>query len=370
MPAVREAVADDWHKMETGVKSAVDVAVVSMSRARRAKSASGRFLLMKGAVDLNVRAGDVERAAEALAAMRAEFPDMSDKTMRSIAGATANADRAAEVVARSVALRDAWNFPNGFVTPLLRTLRLGGDAEIDFCAIPPGEFRMSNAGGRGTHKVKLTRPFWMTRTYVTDRQLCTAFPSRRRNERAEKCEETFPEMDVASFRMFAADYEDMCEALNDRFAGCIPEGYVFRLPTEAELEYALRQGDGEAALVRAEHLTGELCMKRGCASGGIRLLPRDKANGWGLLVGFVEAMHVMDCVDVSANRERSFRYGMTADAEVVNAIASYADGEIDPVRRGGWRMVRFLSKDRILARRHWGLARIVIGPMFLNEYPK
>ena len=370
MPSVKEVMADEWREMEAGRKKAVDVAAASMSRARKAKSDAERFMLMKGAVDLNARTGEFERAAEALAAMRSEFPDIAEEVARGIVAAAAGADHAAEVVARSIALRRAWDFPKDFRPPLLRTLRISKDVEIEFAAIPSGTFGMSDAGGRTSHKVTITRPFWITRSYVTDRQLCSMSPSRERNERAERCEKLFPDMDVASFRIFPADYEKICVAMNDRFSGCIPEGYVFRLPTEAEFEYAVRQGDGEGVLTRVELLSNRLGADKDCPVGGVRLLPRNKTNEWGILVGFVESAHVMDGVNLPEGIERTFRRGMTAKSDIVNAAAKYSDGEIDPVRHGGWRITRMESNRRILNHGHWGLARIVIAPKSLNEYPR
>lgn len=185
----------------------------------------------------------------------------------------------------------------------------------------------------------------------------------------EEYEKAFPDMEVAAFRFTARDYDKLCAAMNARFADILPPNYEFRLPTEAELEYALRQGNGKAPHDKAQSLTKQLCEERGVENrGGVRLLPLNSTNSWGVVGGFIEATHVLDGLNLNAtHKPKMWRGQMLVGDAAVNEVVAYADGETDPVRLGGYRMVRFGDSCRIFARAHIGLARIAIAPRQLND---
>lgn len=373
MPSVREAMAGDWAAMRRGEQTLSDTAGASAKRAMAAASDAERFLYFKGAVDMYMRVGAEGKVGETLADMRKAFGDMGEDVLREILRLAGCEAEAAERIAGNPfsAILGPWSIPPGFAPPLVRTLPLGDSAEISFAAIPSGTYRMWDAGGAASHAVRITRPFWISRTHVTVRQLDAMAPAgARRHEFApEDYEAAFPDMDIAAFRFTAHDYDSMCAAMNAKFADILPPDYEFRLPTEAELEYALRQGDGEARLDFVEQGTKRQCEKRGVAArGGVRILPRTSTNGWGVVGGFIEATHVLDGFNLNATHKPKMWHGrMLVDDASVNEVAAYTDGEIDPVRRGEYRMVRFRDKRRILARGHIGLARIAIAPRDLNE---
>lgn len=367
MPAVREAMASDWAAMERGERTLAEAAETSLGLARAAATDAERFLFYKGAVDLFTRAGRFDRASEALAAMRREFEDISDAVADEISERAGGGKGAAQrIVGKSLSMRGAWDFPTNLVPPLLRSLWLEEGTEIRFAAIPAGTFRMSNAGGKGSHEVTITRPFWISTSFVTARQFDASVPVqyKRHDPAMAECERLFPDMDVAAFRMTAQDCNRACVELNARFAGCIPPGYEFRFPTEAELEYALRRGGGEAKLTRVEPLTRRLCAERGVENmGGVRLLPRGETNGWGVVSFFTEAMHVLDRIDIDEGHRAQMDGHFLIDDDAVNEVAAYRDSEVDPLRLGEYCLVRHLSDRRILAANHFGLARIVIAPV-------
>ncbi|MBC2593057.1 SUMF1/EgtB/PvdO family nonheme iron enzyme [Ruficoccus amylovorans] len=114
---------------------------------------------------------------------------------------------------------------------------------IDMAWIPPGTFLMGSpvqeharlpVEGPQT-EVTLTHGFWLSRTEITQQQyqaLMGENPSEFKGLRRPVEKVTW--LEAVAF----------CEKLNQREqqAGRLPAGYVYRLPTEAEWEYAARAG--------------------------------------------------------------------------------------------------------------------------------
>ncbi|MHB9006455.1 MAG: formylglycine-generating enzyme family protein [Limisphaerales bacterium] len=112
--------------------------------------------------------------------------------------------------------------------------------------IPSGEFLMGSPEsekGRGgdetQHRVRLTQPFWIGRYPVTQAEYEAVMgdnPSQFKGERHPVENVTWN--DAVAF----------CAKLTERAreAGSLPQGFVYRLPTEAEWEYACRAGTTSA----------------------------------------------------------------------------------------------------------------------------
>ena len=113
-------------------------------------------------------------------------------------------------------------------------------AAIDFCLCPAGKFNMSNIDGHNklTHRVNITRPFLITKFNVTADQWRDFGPNdcegvTRELEKLFK-NEKYP---IAITRNYT-QWCKFCEYLTDKYRALLPKGYVFRLPTEAEYEWA------------------------------------------------------------------------------------------------------------------------------------
>jgi formylglycine-generating enzyme required for sulfatase activity len=118
-------------------------------------------------------------------------------------------------------------------------------AAVRLCLCPPGRFRMGSPPDEPDHRpdegpveVTLTKGFWMGRDEVTQGQwkrVMGEFP----HEQPEGEGDDFPVVEVNY-----GEAEAFCHALTERArkGGDLPGGWEFRLPTEAQWEYACRAG--------------------------------------------------------------------------------------------------------------------------------
>jgi len=115
-------------------------------------------------------------------------------------------------------------------------LHLGDRAHIDLVSIPAGTFMMGSPESEGgapderpQQPVTISRGFYLGSTLVTNRQYTTIMGETER--RAREGEDALPAHEVNWFEAVK-----FCELLSKK------TGRVFRLPTEAEWEYACRAG--------------------------------------------------------------------------------------------------------------------------------
>ena len=150
-------------------------------------------------------------------------------------------------------------------------------AEMEFVWIPPGSFTMGSEGFRESerpaHLVTLTNGFWLGKYEVTKAQWLAVMESEPWAGR----ERVVDDPDSPAEFLTWHDAQDFVAVLN-----ALGEG-VFRLPTEAEWEYACRAGsasqycfgDGSSALEEFAWFGEGL-------EGRVRVVGQKEPNAWGL----------------------------------------------------------------------------------------
>jgi sulfatase modifying factor 1 len=120
-------------------------------------------------------------------------------------------------------------------------------AGVKLCWCPPGKFRMGSPatepghrGDEGQVEVTLTRGFWTAKYETTQGQWKRVVGKVPGPATAELPEADDLPVGTVNF----AQAEEFCRKLTElgRRDGTLPEGWEFRLPTEAQWEYACRAG--------------------------------------------------------------------------------------------------------------------------------
>ena len=134
--------------------------------------------------------------------------------------------------------------PSG-AKPADKKFNLAKGIDVEMIGCPAGEFIMGESS-RGQeffpHNVKISRPFWLSKTRVTFEQYETFKKTGAKEKELEKWAVT-EALGGRQCPVWGISYEEFlrfCEVLTRKHKGKIPKGYVFRPPTEAEWEYAYR----------------------------------------------------------------------------------------------------------------------------------
>jgi sulfatase modifying factor 1 len=167
-------------------------------------------------------------------------------------------------------------------------------AGIKLCWCPPGTFTMGSPGTEPGHRadeaqveVKLTRGFWAAKYETTQGQWKRVMGKLPGKATAELPEDDLPVGDVTFTQA-----EAFCAKLTEvgRKDGTLPKGWEFRLPTEAQWEYACRAGTKTATSFGDQLSTRQANFKNmpyngaeeGPAIGKAVKVGSYPANAWGL----------------------------------------------------------------------------------------
>lgn len=121
--------------------------------------------------------------------------------------------------------------------------------ELKLCWCPPGTFRMGsppNEPDRGQNEgpvdATLSRGFWLGQFEVTQSQWHSIMGATIKEQRVDPSTGAGP--DYPMYLVSCAEAEEFCRKLteSERGARRLPPGWDYRLPTEAQWEYACRAG--------------------------------------------------------------------------------------------------------------------------------
>jgi formylglycine-generating enzyme required for sulfatase activity len=165
---------------------------------------------------------------------------------------------------------------------------------VDVCWCPPGRFLMGSPSteldrrsDESQVEVTLTKGFWTAKHEVTQKQwieLIGSFPGQRPSAQFGEGD------DVPVYWVTFDDAEMFCAAVTHKAhrSNALPTGWEFRLPTEAQWEYACRATTVTAfsvggSLAKHQANFGEGPPERGApAPGRARPVGSYPANAWGL----------------------------------------------------------------------------------------
>ena len=223
------------------------------------------------------------------------------------------------------------------------TLDLGKGEKIEFVKCPPGKYRMGFNETKDclkSHSVTISRPFWMAKLPVTYGQADGIVGKVNRRE-CEKGKPSF-KLDVlgGDNTPAALSYNQALEVLKRLNQECqthLPQGYVFRMPSEAEYEYAAKTGRSDYDIKRdgKNEITHFKDRLRALRDKGFDAVDWEKfpwrvpyfaagskkANNWGLYDMFTAGWaYVLDSVKCKGE----------TDVEALTPY--YADGSVDPVQ--------------------------------------
>ena len=134
------------------------------------------------------------------------------------------------------------------------TVTLPGNVMLEMVKIRASTFMMGSPEGElgrysdeTQHRVTLTKDYWLGKFEVTQAQYEALM-----GKNPSSCKGSNRPVEWVSWE----DAKEFCNKLNEKYAGKLPAGYKFDLPTEAQWEYACRAGT-TTALNNGTNLTSE-----------------------------------------------------------------------------------------------------------------
>ncbi|MCA8989940.1 MAG: SUMF1/EgtB/PvdO family nonheme iron enzyme, partial [Planctomycetaceae bacterium] len=175
-----------------------------------------------------------------------------------------------------------------------KPIEFDNSLELEFSLIPPGQFVMGspeNEEGRFTDEnqvpVTITAPFWMSKTEVTQQIWQKVMKTTPWTGDEHVISESHNPVTNVSWN----DAVEFCQKFTqlERESGKLADGLVYRLPTEAEWEYACRSGS-QTAFTYGNDISqlGDYAWWGGVSGGSAsnqryaHAVALKKPNAWGL----------------------------------------------------------------------------------------
>jgi len=163
---------------------------------------------------------------------------------------------------------------SGNTDDAVKIIDLGGGVKMEFVLIRPGTFTMGCEKGQASdekpaHEVTITKPFYIGKFEVTQEQWKAVMgenPSHFAGDKNPVERVSWPD----------------CQTFLRKLAEKVP-GQTFRLPTEAEWEYACRAGSvSEYCYGDDDRVLGDYAWYGGNSAGETHPVGQKKPNAWGL----------------------------------------------------------------------------------------
>jgi len=159
---------------------------------------------------------------------------------------------------------------------------LGGGVKMEFVLIRPGSFQMGSENGdtdeKPVHKVTITKPFYMGKYEVTQEQWKAVMGAYEESDHPRSRGEG---VNAARCPAESVSWEE-CQPFLHKLGEKVP-AHKFRLPAEAEWEYACRAGSS-AEYCYGDDVAGlaEYAWYAGNSGSKVHPVGEKKPNAWGL----------------------------------------------------------------------------------------
>ena len=309
---VWELMRPEVDAMTAGTKTYADVARAAVGLAEKSETETAKMLLLKGAFTCYVRHGTFDEAIETLRALKATIPDIPPQIMSNIVVSAlhglpnGSGDQLYRVLGEMESQAgnlycvvdlsagpSATKYPVSYVSDVPEGT-INADAykttKLVLRRIDPGTFIMGADQTNESHRVMLTKPFYIGVFEVTQRQyeLVTG-------ENPSKHRGNMRPVEMVSYKMIRGAMEgvqwpasSVVDAYSFMGKFSARTGLKFDLPTEAQWEYACRAGTTSTFNIGGHSTVEDMVTKLGRHkdSGGIfehhAVVGSYLPNAWGL----------------------------------------------------------------------------------------